>query len=83
MRRRLWLIEVARAPGPVEQRGDAVARPSKEDIAPVCVRRCASRARRSGWAALGDPTRRAIIQRIASRPCAVGEIARTMRNRQR
>lgn len=61
MRRRLWLIEVARVPGPVEQRGDAVARPSSEDIAPVCVRRCASRARRSGWAALGDPTRRARV----------------------
>jgi DNA-binding transcriptional ArsR family regulator len=28
-----------------------------------------------GWAALGDPTRRAIVERLAERPCAVGELA--------
>ena len=28
-----------------------------------------------GWAALGDPTRRAIFERIALRPRAVGEVA--------
>ena len=28
-----------------------------------------------GWAALGDPTRRAIVARLAERPCAVGELA--------
>jgi DNA-binding transcriptional ArsR family regulator len=28
-----------------------------------------------GWAALGDPTRRAIVQTLAERPCAVGELA--------
>jgi DNA-binding transcriptional ArsR family regulator len=28
-----------------------------------------------GWAALGDPTRRAIFERLADRPCAVGELA--------
>ena len=27
-------------------------------------------------AALGDPTRRAIFERLAERPCAVGELAR-------
>ena len=27
------------------------------------------------WAALGDPTRRAIVERLAERPCAVGELA--------
>jgi DNA-binding transcriptional ArsR family regulator len=27
------------------------------------------------WAALGDPTRRAIFERVATGPCAVGEIA--------
>jgi DNA-binding transcriptional ArsR family regulator len=27
------------------------------------------------WSALGDPTRRAIFERVAERPCAVGEIA--------
>src|SRR5262245_14131920 len=27
------------------------------------------------WTALGDPTRRAIFVRLASRPCAVGELA--------
>jgi DNA-binding transcriptional ArsR family regulator len=30
------------------------------------------------WDALGDPTRRAIFRRIADRPCAVGDLARTM-----
>jgi len=28
-----------------------------------------------GWAALGDPTRRAIVARLAERPRAVGELA--------
>lgn len=28
-----------------------------------------------GWAALGDRTRRAIFERLAARPCAVGELA--------
>jgi DNA-binding transcriptional ArsR family regulator len=28
-----------------------------------------------GWAALGDPTRRAICERLAERPRAVGELA--------
>jgi DNA-binding transcriptional ArsR family regulator len=28
-----------------------------------------------GWSALGDPTRRAIFERIAERPRAVGELA--------
>ena len=28
-----------------------------------------------GWTALGDPTRRAIVQTLAERPCAVGELA--------
>src|SRR3954466_7735570 len=28
-----------------------------------------------GWAALGDPTRRAIVAALAERPCAVGELA--------
>ena len=28
-----------------------------------------------GWHALGDPTRRAIFQRVAERPRAVGELA--------
>jgi DNA-binding transcriptional ArsR family regulator len=28
-----------------------------------------------GWHALGDPTRRAIFERLAERPCAVGERA--------
>ena len=28
-----------------------------------------------GWAALGDPTRRAIFERVALRPRAVGELA--------
>jgi len=27
------------------------------------------------WTALGDPTRRAIFERLAERPCAVGELA--------
>src|SRR5690606_38481925 len=27
------------------------------------------------WNALGDPTRRAILERLAERPCAVGELA--------
>jgi DNA-binding transcriptional ArsR family regulator len=29
----------------------------------------------AGWAALGDPTRRAIFERLADRPLAVGELA--------
>jgi DNA-binding transcriptional ArsR family regulator/uncharacterized protein YndB with AHSA1/START domain len=29
----------------------------------------------SGWAALGDPTRRAIFEQLVERPCAVGELA--------
>jgi len=32
----------------------------------------------AGLAALGDPTRRAIFERIAERPLAVGEIAREL-----
>ena len=31
--------------------------------------------RADGWAALGDPTRRAIFERLADRPQAVGELA--------
>ena len=31
---------------------------------------------RDGWSALGDRTRRAIFERLADRPCAVGELAR-------
>ena len=31
-----------------------------------------------GWAALGDPTRRAIFERVADRPSAVGELAATL-----
>jgi DNA-binding transcriptional ArsR family regulator len=33
---------------------------------------------RSGWAALGDPTRRSIFERLAERPQAVGELAREL-----
>jgi DNA-binding transcriptional ArsR family regulator len=28
-----------------------------------------------GWSALGDPTRRAIFERLSAGPCAVGELA--------
>ena len=31
-----------------------------------------------GWTALGDPTRRAIFERVAARPRAVGELAREL-----
>jgi DNA-binding transcriptional ArsR family regulator len=31
--------------------------------------------RHDRWSALGDPTRRAIFERLAESPCAVGEIA--------
>jgi DNA-binding transcriptional ArsR family regulator len=31
-----------------------------------------------GWTALGDPTRRAIFERLANRPRAVGELAREL-----
>jgi DNA-binding transcriptional ArsR family regulator len=31
--------------------------------------------RTDGWTALGDPTRRAIFERLAERPRAVGELA--------
>ena len=31
-----------------------------------------------GWMALGDPTRRAIFERLAERPRAVGELARDL-----
>jgi DNA-binding transcriptional ArsR family regulator len=31
--------------------------------------------RTNGWTALGDPTRRAIFERLADRPQAVGELA--------
>jgi DNA-binding transcriptional ArsR family regulator len=31
-----------------------------------------------GWAALGDPTRRTIFERLAERPRAVGELAREL-----
>jgi DNA-binding transcriptional ArsR family regulator len=34
--------------------------------------------RPSGWTALGDPTRRAIFERLADRPRAVGELAREL-----
>jgi DNA-binding transcriptional ArsR family regulator len=32
----------------------------------------------NGWTALGDPTRRAIFERLAERPRAVGELAREL-----
>ena len=32
----------------------------------------------SGWAVLADPTRRAIVERLADRPQAVGELAREL-----
>jgi len=32
----------------------------------------------AGWTALGDPTRRAIFERLADRPSAVGELAGTL-----
>jgi DNA-binding transcriptional ArsR family regulator len=31
-----------------------------------------------GWSALGDPTRRAIFERLAEQPRAVGELAREL-----
>ena len=31
-----------------------------------------------GWTALADPTRRAIVERLADRPWAVGELAGTL-----
>jgi DNA-binding transcriptional ArsR family regulator len=31
-----------------------------------------------GWTALADPTRRAIFERLAARPSAVGELARDL-----
>ena len=31
-----------------------------------------------GWTALGDPTRKAIFERLAERPRAVGELAREL-----
>jgi DNA-binding transcriptional ArsR family regulator len=31
-----------------------------------------------GWSALADPTRRTIVARLAERPWAVGELARTL-----
>jgi DNA-binding transcriptional ArsR family regulator len=31
-----------------------------------------------GWTALGDPTRKAILERLAERPRAVGELAREL-----
>ena len=34
--------------------------------------------RSDGLTALGDPTRRAIFERLADRPCAVGELARDL-----
>ncbi|HEX4733033.1 MAG TPA: metalloregulator ArsR/SmtB family transcription factor [Thermoleophilaceae bacterium] len=34
--------------------------------------------RTDGWTALADPTRRVIVELLAERPWAVGELARTM-----
>lgn len=34
--------------------------------------------RADGWTALGDPTRRAIFERLADHPFAVGELAREL-----
>jgi DNA-binding transcriptional ArsR family regulator len=34
--------------------------------------------RTDGWTALGDPTRRAIFERVAEQPRAVGELAREL-----
>ena len=34
--------------------------------------------RMDAWTALGDPTRRAIFERVADRPSAVGELAREL-----
>lgn len=33
---------------------------------------------RSGWTALADPTRRAVLERIIERPCSVNELARDL-----
>ncbi|MGI8411819.1 MAG: ArsR/SmtB family transcription factor [Solirubrobacteraceae bacterium] len=38
----------------------------------------ANQIRIDGLAALGDPTRRAIFERLAERPCAVGELAQEL-----
>jgi len=35
----------------------------------------------TGWAALVDPTRRAIFERLVDGPCAVGELAREFPSR--
>jgi DNA-binding transcriptional ArsR family regulator len=40
----------------------------------ICLR-CVRAYQRDGWSALGDRTRRAIFERLAERPCAVGELA--------
>ena len=33
---------------------------------------------KSGWTALGDPTRRSIFELLVERPCAVGDLARVL-----
>jgi DNA-binding transcriptional ArsR family regulator len=40
--------------------------------------RCVTAYRVDGLAALGDPTRRSIFERLAEEPCAVGELAREL-----
>jgi DNA-binding transcriptional ArsR family regulator len=33
---------------------------------------------KSGWTALGDPTRRAVFELLVERPCSVGQLARVL-----
>jgi DNA-binding transcriptional ArsR family regulator len=33
---------------------------------------------KNGWTALGDPTRRAVFERLVERPCSVTELARDL-----
>jgi DNA-binding transcriptional ArsR family regulator len=55
--------------------------PSTRIDVPGCISvhlRCVSTYRPDPWSALGDPTRRAIFERLADGPCAVGEIAQRL-----
>lgn len=63
---------------------DAVTQSASDLHQPVAPRRhcvslylpCVQTYQHPGWSALGDRTRRTIFERLADRPCAVGELAR-------
>jgi DNA-binding transcriptional ArsR family regulator len=62
----------------VPSRIDRVTLDSRRSVRPDLPFVQANHHRDIAWGALGDPTRRSIVEVLAERPCAVGELARQL-----